>query len=314
MSSAKQIQKDKKKREPKEIQHIESIDFWHAEYVKRKYINEARQQAGHENIILVIEASLAALPPPDYDYYNLRCMVNAYARILAEGKSAYNLSQHSKQELDAIGNLFCIAFNTGYYPWDILSPLDPQDLVQRLLSEGVLPSPPLPFGADDDMRAKALSYFLKEKITHQVGESFVREVEASDICRRITPEERDNDIKRAMRITEHSICSRKLHIKLLRNEKIDVDDKKSYAIIRKKISEESFFLTSNLARAIGLMLYDQQLSSNMKNNEVVEWIFLSKIEIKNNEFDLQNVDDSVVARWLSKTKKCIEEGQVLSFK
>jgi hypothetical protein len=318
---------------------IQTFDFWNFEYVKRKSINEFHDicdtipyfnifsQYGDKFkiklLVYYVELLLAQLDEfIDEDYFQLRNMVCAY-NLLIHGKDHTAILDNIDDVQErAINDLLYLSSRYGYYPWNLISQINPEEIIKKILNNENFYSP-IPFSNNKESLLRYISAIANESYKYSGSSSFINEFKVIPITlnsdRTLLS---DDKRKKKLNAVECEIISREISLQKMEGKQPTQDDIQKFLKLRKKLDEIHFSYTSNMSRAIGLLLYDNSIDSNISIDDAISWFINTEIyshinKIKyfpgNNPF-IGDKEKSTIVRWVEITKNCIKEGKVISFK
>lgn len=316
--------KEKQRRDKSEevnIRDLLSGDFWKYIYTSRYiHIND-------NNLININKININTLSNYiDDEMYDIRCMINALACMLAGHPYSYPLDKLGSKEIKAVAGLLDFSMKYGYYFWNIDNSCDSNFIIDFFSKHNSTPLPPLPFGNNEEQIARALTYRMAQGTVFTGSEYFIKEMKNNKY--KLIIEIGHNDDKKALRNTvckiEYSQDKIKQLIKLIEDgEPQKEEDIKEIITKRKSFVPDKFHSVSNPGRCVGLVMHDYMLENNYNINDCINEFKKTEIYGRINNIKLfafsedayiSDKEDIVLKRWLLKTQECIKTRSVLTLK
>lgn len=301
------------------IRDLISSDYWKYVYTATHFTKK------FPDIISRNRQSIAVLSDHiGRDGYDIICMINAVILKLSGQKYTYDLESLSKDEVFAISDLAFSSCHMGYYPWDIDRLCQPEEILDFFIQHGSMPCPPIPFASNREQQARLYTYNAVHGRIFEWSGTFKKELlDTKYICNFSYTldddkifEENYKQIKFIRQMTIDTANETFNDTPLSENHIADIIKKRKYII------KDSYHKNSNIARCIGLIMYQYMDTEGDINKFYKNFILTDtykklcdKVVFENkDEPHLSDKDPTIVKSWLKITINCIEEKAVKSFK
>lgn len=293
-------------------------DFWKFAYVSKAILKDNYVGVLHEKYSYFLDKYI------DEDFYRLRSIVNAVRRKHDGEAYSYDLSSLSSEDMEAAEFYYIVANVYGYYLWDVYSLCSSSDLIVFYIHRSAVPLPPMPFPSNNEQKARAITLEAVCGVDFCLSDEFIKEISSKEIDYVISARPGDCDFENKVR--EVKMCHEGNSMQsdmVVNGDFCEYERIENFLKIRKIVVPDSFSNSSNAARCVGLLMYDEMLKVGCSVDCFIEYFKKSEMYRDLSEFRifpcssnpyLSDKDNLTLKRWLKTTELCIQEKSVFAFK
>lgn len=302
-----------------EVRNLLAGDYWKYVYTAKCIHKNYSDWISHSKDSLDILSNYI-----EEDSYTLRCIINAVACKIHDGKSSFPLENLSVDEFQAAIKLYVFSIRFGYYLWDIDNICTSVDIINFFIKNNSMPLPPLPFCNNQEQRARVITYRLFSGSIFTGGKSYVEEMKNKDFHPQVSYKYHDDNFENKIKFFQLDYEMTCFAVEqTVDGEPRPTSKVAEFIRMRKCLVQDEFHSNSNAARCIGLLMYDtmaspeENIETTVKNFRFTDtYSKLDNIRIfkKSNNPFISDKDNLTLKRWLKTTKECIEKMSVLTVK